>query len=62
MEHLLSGVSAHHMIAFLRFIDSQADEPRRFLAALKKFDPICVGRIEACGSCENTCLNEAMSE
>jgi Mn-dependent DtxR family transcriptional regulator len=62
MEHLLSGHSARQMVTLLKFIDSEADEAQRFLAALRNFDPICPGHIDACPSCDETCLTDMICE
>ena len=62
MEHLLSGHSARQIVTLLKFIDSDADEARRFVAALRDFDPVCAGHTDACPSCDDTCLSDIVCE
>ena len=62
MEHLLSDRSARQMVTMLKFIDSRAGVAEAFLAALRKFDPVCAGHVDACPSCDDTCLSDTISD
>ena len=62
MEHLLSDRSARQMVTLLKFIDSDAEAAGPFLAALRKFDPVCAGQVDACPSCDDVCLSDSISD
>ena len=62
MEHLLSDRSARQMVTMLKFIDSDAEAAGAFLEALRKFDPVCPGHVDACPSCDDTCLSNTISD
>ena len=62
MEHLLSDRSARQMVTMLKFIDSDGEAAGAFLAALRKFDPVCPGHVDACPSCDDTCLSDSICD
>jgi Mn-dependent DtxR family transcriptional regulator len=62
IEHLISGAAARHLLAFLKFVDTDSADVKRFVAALRKYNPMCRGHVDACAVCADTCLTDAMSE
>lgn len=58
IEHLLSNESAQRMVSFLKYVDSENQKAREFLAGWAEFDPTCGHMKSACPSCKNGCLAE----
>lgn len=60
IEHLISKESARRIVSLLRFFDSGDQAVTQFVAALRRFDPSCGGNMDACPSCQSTCLAESV--
>jgi len=56
LEHLLSNQSAERLVAFLRFLDSNAERGAAFVQAWRAADATCIGIPEHCPTCETDCL------
>jgi Mn-dependent DtxR family transcriptional regulator len=62
LEHLVSNQTAHRLLAFMRFLDSDAKRGQGFVEAWHTFEHGCERRPEGCPSCENACLAQQIAE
>lgn len=60
LEHLLSNATAHRLVSFLRFIDSDNQRADRFIDAWQDFEASCDHEPEGCPSCDSGCLADTV--
>ncbi|MBI5864668.1 MAG: metal-dependent transcriptional regulator [Planctomycetes bacterium] len=58
MEHLVSNATAQRMVSFLKFVESDQDQARRFRECWAAFDPSCAPSTNSCASCSDGCMAE----
>lgn len=62
LEHLVSNITAQHLVGLLRFLDSGAPAGRQFVAGLRAFDLACSGDPARCPSCAESCLTDHVTD
>ncbi|MBK9120908.1 MAG: metal-dependent transcriptional regulator [Phycisphaerales bacterium] len=62
LEHLVSNETAQHVLAFLKFFDSDAARTSSFVRAWAGASAACRQDPEGCPTCADECLAAAVSE
>lgn len=56
IEHLTSNETARHLVSFFRFIDTDDEATRRFLAKWRDYALACDSDPKSCPTCADTCM------
>jgi Mn-dependent DtxR family transcriptional regulator len=62
LEHLLSNETAHRVLSFLRFLDTDAGRRRELVDAWRATEAGCERMPEQCPSCDVRCLAETIHD
>lgn len=62
LEHLISNQVAQKLVSFMRYIDSDAERARALIEGWRHFDDKCGHDPNACPSCKQECLAEAVGD